>query len=90
MHENSTGNFEKCIPLINYFKIPLESLQTRHDKVSLKVKLSPDANLLFSLGVSHQHKPEKRQLLLLQVVESPGIWDWPSFGPYGGCGSSTF
>ena len=88
--ENSIGSFEKCIFLINYFKNP----SWNHDKhsmiVSIEVKLSPDVSLLFRLGVSHQHTPEKWQLLLLQVVESPGRWDLLSLGPFGGCGSSTF
>lgn len=90
MCENSIGSFEKCIFLINYFKNP----SWNHDKhstiVSVEVKLSPDVNLLFRLGVSHQHTPEKWQLLLLQVVESLGRWDLLSLGPFGGCGSSTF
>lgn len=81
MCENSIGSFEKCIFLINYFKNP----SWNHDKhstiVSIEVKLSPDVNLLFRLGVSHQHTPEKWQLLLLQVVESLGRWDLLSLGP---------
>ena len=48
------------------------------------MKLSPDVNLLFRLGVSHQHTPEKRQLLLLQVGESPGRWDPLSLGLFVG------